>query len=56
MHNVSVYQLPLVLPTLVGTFYGLDCFGHMIYMLQTSNYQNIAKLLTHTCIEVVDLY
>ena len=30
-----------ILPTIFGTY----CFGHMIYGLQTSTYQNISKLL-----------
>ena len=39
---MSVYQL-----TTMGIFYGLNCFGHVIYTLQTHMYQNIIKLLNH---------
>ena len=38
----------MILPTIAVTFHGLDCFNHLIYKLQTSTYQNIAKLLTHS--------
>ena len=37
----------MILPTIVGTFDGLNHFSHLIYMLLTSMYQNIAKLLTN---------
>ena len=37
------------LVTVVSTFHGLNCFGHVIYVLQMSMYQNIAKLLTPPC-------
>ena len=36
-----------ILPITLGTYHGMNCFSHMIYMPQTSTYQNIAKLLTH---------
>ena len=42
MHNVPEHQLPQWVP-----FHVLNCFGHVIYVSQTSTYQNIAKLLTH---------
>ena len=29
-----------------GTIYGMNCFGHVMYVLQTSTNQDIAKLLT----------
>ena len=32
-----------ILSATAGTFYGLNCFSHMIYMLQTSVYQNIRQ-------------
>ena len=35
-----------ILPTTVSTFHSLNDFGHVIYTLYTSMYQNIAKLLT----------
>ena len=28
--------------------YSLNCFSHLIYVLQTSTYQNIAKLFSHS--------
>ena len=31
-------------PTPVGTFHGLNCFGHLTYMLQTRMDQNIVRL------------
>ena len=31
-----------------GTYHGLNCFGHVVYTSQTSTYQTIAKLLTHS--------
>ena len=37
----------MILPTTAGTSHSLNCFGYEIYMLQTSTFQNIAKLLTH---------
>ena len=37
----------IILPTTVNTFQSLNCFGRVIYMPQTSTYQNIEKLLTH---------
>ena len=40
----------MILPTKAGTFNCLSCFGHVIYMLQTSTYQNIAKF--HLCIYI----
>ena len=42
--------ITMILPTTVSTFHGLNCFGHVIYELQTSLYQNIVKLLTQPCI------
>ena len=39
MHNMSVNKLSLVLPTTVGTFRGLNCFGHIIYVPQTNTYK-----------------
>ena len=39
-----------ILPTIADTFSSLNYFSHIIYMLQSSTYQNIAKLLTHLCI------
>ena len=36
-----------ILPTSVSTYLGLNCFGCVIYLSQSSTYQNIAKLLTH---------
>ena len=38
--------------TTTSTFHGLNCFSHIIYVLQTSTYQNIVKLfksLVHKC-------
>ena len=35
------------LSTTAGAFHNLNYFGHIIYMLQTSTYQNIAKHLIH---------
>ena len=35
-----------ILPTALGIYRSLNCFSHMIYVLQTSIYQNIVKLLT----------
>ena len=43
----------MILPITAGLSYGLNCFGHMMYALQTKTYyQNIAKLLTHPSIKV----
>ena len=36
-----------ILPTIVGTLHGLNFFVHLIYIQQTSTYENIGKLLTH---------
>ena len=38
-----------ILPTTVGTLHNLNFSSHMIYVLQTSIYQNITKLLTRLC-------
>ena len=38
--------ITMILPTTARTYHNLNCFGHMIFMLQTSMYQNIANLLT----------
>ena len=48
MHNVSVHQLPQLLPTTVGTVHGLNCFSHVIYAPQINTYQNIVKHLTRS--------
>ena len=48
MHNMSAHHLS----TTDGTYYGLNCFGHMTYILQTSMYQNIAKLLIHPSVYI----
>ena len=37
----------MILPTAAGIYLGLNSFSHVIYVSQTSTYQNIAKLLTH---------
>ena len=37
----------MILRSTAAVFHSLNCFGYMIYMPQTSTYQNIAKLLTH---------
>ena len=37
----------MILPITTSTIYGLNSFGHMMSVLQTSMYQNIAKLLTN---------
>ena len=48
-----------ILPTTTGTYHGLNCFSHMIYMPQTSMYKNIAKSLTplsnlkQICVEIL---
>ena len=47
MHNMSVCLTIMMLSTTVGTFHGLNCFGHVIYIPQTIMYQNIDKLLIH---------
>ena len=36
-----------ILPNMMATFHGLKHFDHVIYMPQTSTYENVAKLLTH---------
>ena len=36
-----------ILTTTAHTFNGLNCFGHVIHAPQTSNFENMAKLLTH---------
>ena len=38
-----------ILPTTVGTFHSLNCFGHGISTSQTNSYANIAKLLIYLC-------
>ena len=40
-----------ILPTTVSIFHSLHNIDHIIYVLQTSSYQNIVKLLTHTNIK-----
>ena len=42
-HRVKLCMM--ILPTKIGTLHRLDYFSHMITALQTSMYQNIAKLL-----------
>ena len=37
----------IILPRTVSPYYSLNCFGNVLYVLQTSMYQNSAKLLTH---------
>ena len=36
----------MLLPNTATTFHALNCFGHVIYVLWTIIYKNIAKLLT----------
>ena len=36
-------------PTTLGIYHSLNCFGCMLYVLQTSIYQSTAKLLTPPC-------
>ena len=50
MHNMSTHQLPQFYQPLLVPSPDLNHFSHMIYSLQTSMYQNIAKFLTHPCI------
>ena len=45
----SICNTITILATTVGTFYGLNYFNHVIYMLQTSTNQNIAKFFIHPC-------
>ena len=45
-------QTIMKLPTTVSTNHVLNYFGHMIYTLQSSLYQNIAKLLTYPSIYI----
>ena len=33
--NYISASITIILPTKVGTFHGMNCFSHMIYMLQT---------------------
>ena len=35
-----------ILPTTARTYHSLNCFGHVIYVPQTSSDKNIVKLLT----------
>ena len=35
----------MILTTIMATYHSLNCFGHVVYTLQTSLYQNMAKLL-----------
>ena len=49
MHNVSVTK------DHDTTNHSLNCFDHMIYMPQTSSYQNITKLLTQKHIQLFTL-
>ena len=42
-----------ILTTIVGTYNGLNCFGHLTYALQSSTYQNRAKLFFHLIISGV---
>ena len=45
--HVSVPTIT-ILPIILVTFHGLNCFGHVIYELQTSTHgQNIAKLMIY---------
>ena len=45
MHAQSVsVPIATILLTILSTF---DGFGHILYILQTSTFQNIAKLLIH---------
>ena len=48
MNNVSAHQTTTV-PTTLGIYHGLNCFGYVIYAPQTIPYQNNAKLLTYHC-------
>ena len=49
--NQTTMHTPIttILLTTVGTFHGLNCFGHVIYALLTSVYQNIEELLKNWC-------
>ena len=35
----------MILSTIVVTFHGLNCYGHMIYALQTGTYKKHCKTL-----------
>ena len=43
-----------IVPTTAVFFHGLNCFGHMVYLQQTSMHQNMAKLLTHYSIYMLE--
>ena len=50
--NAQYISLPttMIIPPTVGTYPGLNSFIHVIYMIPTSTYENIVKLLIYPSI------
>ena len=48
MHNMSVYELPRYYQLKKVPSTGTNYFNHVIDAPQTSTYENIVKLLTHS--------